>query len=132
MIALSIRQPWAWLIVNGHKRLENRTWATRHRGPILIHAAKAMTRADYGGAAMLAEADGVTLPPFEALERGGIVGQAEIVDCINYSTSHWFFGPYAFVLENACPLPFRPVPGKLGFFLPKYHPHPRRTEDGAA
>ena len=36
--ALSIRQPWAWLILNGYKDLENRTWRTDYRGPLLIHA----------------------------------------------------------------------------------------------
>src|SRR5437763_3986357 len=33
-----IRQPWAWLIVNGFKDIENRTWATRYRGPLIIQA----------------------------------------------------------------------------------------------
>jgi len=38
LTCLSVRQPWAWLIVNGHKDVENRTWSTQHRGDILIHA----------------------------------------------------------------------------------------------
>ena len=42
MKAISIRQPWAWLIVHGYKDVENRTWATKHRGPILIHAGKTL------------------------------------------------------------------------------------------
>ena len=36
--AISVHQPWAWAIVAGHKIIENRTWAVRHRGPIAIHA----------------------------------------------------------------------------------------------
>jgi hypothetical protein len=36
--ALSVRQPWAWLIVNGLKDIENRPRRTLHRGPLLIHA----------------------------------------------------------------------------------------------
>lgn len=47
MKALSIRQPWAWAIVNAGKRVENRTWETRYRGPILIHAAKGVTKREY-------------------------------------------------------------------------------------
>ena len=47
MKALSIRQPWAWLIVCGHKPLENRSWPTPYRGPLLIHAAKGMARVEY-------------------------------------------------------------------------------------
>ena len=38
MKALSIKQPWAWLIVNGFKDIENRTWRTKIRGEFLIHA----------------------------------------------------------------------------------------------
>src|SRR5436189_5084024 len=38
MKALSVRQPWAWLIVNGYKDIENRDWATKRRGRIWIHA----------------------------------------------------------------------------------------------
>ena len=38
--ALSIQQPWAWLIVNGHKDIENRDWRTNFRGPVAIHAGK--------------------------------------------------------------------------------------------
>jgi hypothetical protein len=36
--ALSVPQPRAWLVINGWKPVENRTWATKFRGPILIHA----------------------------------------------------------------------------------------------
>lgn len=38
MQAISVLQPWAWAIAHGHKRVENRTWNTSHRGPLLIHA----------------------------------------------------------------------------------------------
>lgn len=38
MKVLSIRQPWASLIVKGCKDVENRTWKTDYRGPIAIHA----------------------------------------------------------------------------------------------
>jgi hypothetical protein len=40
--ALSIRQPWAWLIVTGYKDIENRSWRTNYRGPLLIHAGRAI------------------------------------------------------------------------------------------
>jgi hypothetical protein len=36
--AISIRQPWAWLIVNGYMDVENRIWAANVRGRVLIHA----------------------------------------------------------------------------------------------
>lgn len=40
MKALSIWQPWAWLIAAGQKRIETRCWSTLYRGPLLIHAGK--------------------------------------------------------------------------------------------
>lgn len=41
MKALSIRQPWAWMILHAGKDIENREWPTRFRGRVLIHASKA-------------------------------------------------------------------------------------------
>jgi hypothetical protein len=120
--ALSLRQPWAWLIVNGHKDIENRSWKTTIRGPVLIHASKAMSREEYDAAKETAElacafdSKQIELPAFEDLERGGIVGQVDIVDCVDKHPSPWFFGDFGFVLENAKPLPFRPQKGALGFF----------------
>ena len=123
MKALSIRQPWAWLILNAGKDIENRDWRTAQRGRVLVHAAKGMTLAEYrNGIDTLAEAkmsnraDRVVLPLPEELERGGIVGSVEIVDCVHRSASPWFFGEYGFVLANPQHLPFRPYRGSLGFF----------------
>lgn len=121
MKALSIRQPWAWCIISAGKDIENRDWPTRFRGPILIHASKGMTRYEYEDCmetVFTANALGTKLkvPAFEELQRGGIVGQAEIVDCVTASPSPWFFGAYGFVLRNAKPLPFRPFKGALGLF----------------
>lgn len=116
MKALSIRQPWAWLIVNGHKDIENRTWPTRMRGEVLIHASKGMTRDEYEDTFDLALEQGIQLPPFEFIERGGIVGLATITGCVTESESPWFFGPQGFLLRDAKPLPFVPFKGMLGFF----------------
>ncbi len=127
-MALSIRQPWAWAIVRAGKDIENRNWPTRYRGPVCIHAAKGMTRGEYDDAnsfiqGVLGPRDndwlmrwlGVCAAP-DRLERGGIIGIAEIVDCVSYSDSPWFFGHYGFVLRNAQPVDFIPVKGALGFF----------------
>ena len=40
-LALSIRQPWAELILSGRKTLELRTWITDYRGPLWLHTGKA-------------------------------------------------------------------------------------------
>jgi hypothetical protein len=122
MMALSIRQPWAWLIANGHKDIENRCWKTLRRETIYIHASKGMTRGEYDDALKTCElvsamsGEAITLPPFEDLERGGIIGTVEIAGCVNKHPSPWFFGEFGFILENAKPLPFRPYRGALGFF----------------
>lgn len=117
MMALSIRQPWAWLIVNGHKDVENRTWPTDRTGPILIHAGLKMSREDYHQARRLCEAMGIELPRAEYLmPRGGVIGRATITGCVTASPSPWFFGPYGFTLTDAAPLPFRPARGHLNFF----------------
>lgn len=42
MKALSITQPWATLIAQGHKRIETRSWSTNYRGPLVIHAGKSL------------------------------------------------------------------------------------------
>ena len=124
MKALSIRQPWAWLILHAGKDIENRDWPTRYRGPILIHASKGMTRSEYddaeatayGTLRLLGPTSDFPLPKFNDIERGGIIGQVDLVDCVQDSTSPWFFGKYGFVLRNPKPLPFTPLKGQLGFF----------------
>jgi len=118
-VALSIRQPWAWLIVNGYKDIENRDWTTKFRGRFLVHASKGMTRQEYDQCLEYCQSNPcgfVPLPDFDKLERGGIVGDVELVDCVNDHPSFWFNGEYGFVLQCARVLPFVPLKGMLGFF----------------
>lgn len=135
MKCISIRQPWAWLIVRPDlagearaaalaagliKTIENRIWHTNYRGPVLIHAAKGMTRAEYEGASGFAQAIGVdVVPAIDALDRGGIVGLANLVDCVHPKdrSSEWHMGDqYGFLLQDTRPLPFFSYTGKLGLF----------------
>lgn len=122
--ALSIRQPWAWLIVNGYKDIENRSWPTVFRGPFAVHAGQTMARRYYDETVASLRAAGICpsdIPPYEALDRGGIVGVARIVDCVEHSDSPWKHSDgYGFVLSDGRPVPFIPWPGRLGFFnLPR-------------
>ena len=117
MKALSVRQPWAWLIVNGYKPIENRSWPTRYRGEVLIHAGKSVDKE--GLAWVRQNFPHIPLPNGFSFECGGIVGQATITGCINPDSpnpSPWYAGEYGFVMKDAKPLPFRPYPGQLGFF----------------
>jgi hypothetical protein len=119
-LCLSIRQPWAWLIVNGWKNIENREWPTRQRGPIYVHASQTMTRDDYEACRIFVEGIHADLwsklPPPNKLERGGIVGQTTILSCVTQHESEWFCGPYGMVLDDSKPLPFVACPGQLRFF----------------
>jgi hypothetical protein len=119
--ALSIRQPWAWLVVHGHKDIENRDWSTPFRGQLLVHAGLTMTRAYYDqiteelGNASMQPAGG--LPSYEDLPRGGLVGWTRIIDCVEHSTSKWKQeGSFGFVLRDSRPMPFVPWKGRLQFF----------------
>lgn len=114
MKCLTVRQPWAWLLVNGHKDIENRSWKTKYRRPLMIHAAQ-QRAVDY--AALIKELrrrHRIHIPA--DLPTGRIVGIVTIVDCVKKSRSRWFFGPVGFVCARARRLPFVPLKGRLGIF----------------
>jgi hypothetical protein len=109
--ALSIRQPWAHLIAQGVKTIENRTCRTAYRGPLLIHAGARWYEEPREA---IETRHGIAIP--RNLPLGGIVGIADLVDIVEQSGDPFFFGPYGWVLDNARPLPFRAIPGRLGLF----------------
>ena len=123
-LALSIRQPWAWAIIHAGKDIENRDWPTRFRGPVCIHAAKGMTAAEFNSFMRTIHdvslsrpfPAGEMVPHSASLSRGGIIGVAEIVDCVGASASPGCFGRYGFVLRNAKPVGFIPAKGAHGLF----------------
>ena len=119
MKAISIRQPWAWLIINGYKDVENRDWPTHYRGRIWIHAGKnEAPKEEYIEALKLYEKlfpnEPTPWPP--SISKGGIVGTVDIVDCVDKSDSPWFFGKFGFVLKNPMRSDFIPYRGRLGLF----------------
>jgi hypothetical protein len=129
---LSGRQPWWWAILHAGKRIENRTWNTRYRGPILLHAASGCTRGEYERAIRwMLDAGvldpGLAVPPLDQMPRGGIVGRARIVGVIEphcpavlYPAGvvrAWHMPEqFGFVLADVAPLPFAPCCGRLGIF----------------
>lgn len=101
MKALSIHQPWAWAIMHAGKTIENRTWRTSHRGPLLIHASK--SRASYNRwAADWSTVFDCHLPPWSSLPAGAIVGTVDVVDCVRFTSGLglWGEGPWCWVLEG--------------------------------
>jgi hypothetical protein len=75
--ALSIRQPWAELILQGRKTIELRTWETEHRGAFWLHTGKAVDLA-------LDRKFGVTDPP-----RGAFVGRITLMDISPIDAQRW-------------------------------------------
>ncbi|MCE4056339.1 ASCH domain-containing protein [Pseudomonas sp. Au-Pse12] len=121
MKALSIRQPWAWLIIHGSKDVENRSWHTKYRGRFLVHASAGCTRKQWAEAVSFALEAGLIkhpaeIPPINELLLGGIVGSVELVDSVDHSESPWYMGQKGFLLRYPKPLAFTPYKGRLGFF----------------
>ena len=115
MKTLSVRQPWAWLIVSGYKDVENRTWRTSYRGPLLIHASQRVDReaTEYYRREILRAGD--EWP--DTLVTGAIIGIVTLVDCVTECESPWFSGPIGWRLADAGefldPIPAR---GRLGLW----------------
>jgi hypothetical protein len=74
---LTVRDPWAFLLIAGKKPIENRAWRTSHRGRLWIHAA---SRFDYGDFDWCKE-NGLAVPDADDLP-GGILGCVILTDCI--------------------------------------------------
>ena len=135
MKALSILQPWAWLItrpdITDHeerkiayldgriKNIENRTWRTPFRGRVLVHAGKKLPKREYADHVEdFADFDKIELPTFNQMKAmtGGIIGAVTITDCVADHQSKWKNEGWGFVLADATPYPFIPYRGQLGFF----------------
>ena len=135
MKALSIRQPWAWLICSGIKDVENRGWPTAVRGRVYVHAGRTMdvnipSWRRGGGVGSTEEwiLDRLTPEQRDAYHsarrsRGAIIGEVEIVNCryrhgenAGEDFSMWHaHGSHGFYLEDAV-LYAEPIPckGRLG------------------
>ena len=72
MKVLTIKQPWASLIIEGYKRFEFRSWKTKYRGELLIHTGKSIDKEAYERLkGYLTE-----------MPLGKIIGKVELTDCI--------------------------------------------------
>jgi hypothetical protein len=136
-IALSVRQPWATLLVCGLKSIEVRAWPTGRTGTVLIHASRTPDGRKLGWNLIPADFQHI------ATLRGGIIGISELTGCLAYRTAEsfsadrkkhlndpsWFRGPvlYGFTFTDARRIPFRRYPGWMRFFSVRPEP-PRRRE----
>ncbi len=124
--ALSLKQPWAALLVSGRKVIEVRRWPTARRGRILIHAARVSDPRPEVWRRVPADLERA------ARVVGGIIGVGDLLDCrtytdretfaadaeLHWNEADWFEGPrmYGFVFANLNVLPFRRLPGWMRFF----------------
>ncbi|WP_308745218.1 ASCH domain-containing protein [uncultured Bacteroides sp.] len=120
---LTVKQPWASLIVHGIKDIENRSWRTNFRGRILIHAS-----GSHGRKFSVDLTDAQTKAAFATIAKetmfgnmpfGSIIGSVEIVDCVQNHPSIWADnGVYHWVLANPILFekPIENVKGKLGLW----------------
>lgn len=116
MKALTVRQPWAELIMSGRKRFETRSWSTTHRGPLIIHAGATPAPSDLS----------VALTPSGVMHLGAGLGWVELIDVHpipphdggdEVELGDYTPGRYAWELANPvrwfAPIPMR---GKLGLW----------------
>lgn len=127
--ALTVCQYYAEEIAQGLKRVENRNWATKYRGPLLIHAGK--SRAWLDGETD----DELAIRYGRRLEFGAIIARVSLVDCLRASEiedgkhegkypglispnhKHHINGPWCFVLSNVERIdPAIPFKGAQGFW----------------
>lgn len=131
--ALSIRQPWAALIVLGIKQFEFRTWSTEYRGPLLIHASQKFDQE--GLIHLIRHCVSMERKP-ELYDRGCIIGICELIACrrlirkdIDFKTAQMGGAPglFAWQLDNPRILPMFKCRGSLGLWTPsEWIAHRRR------
>ena len=127
--ALTIKQPWASLLVAGIKTVENRSWTTAYRGPLAIHAGAARER---NAAQMIADCLGRDLTASERvrwlldadLPQGQVLGVVELIDVVPVEQTHegdspWAIGPWCWRVRPGWQ--FKPharptLAGKLGLW----------------
>lgn len=115
MQTLSVRPAWAWAIMFGGKDIENRSWPTKHRGQLLIHASTNMTSADDDADEIMRIDPKLDVPLI--LETGAIMGVVDVVDCVQGHRSKWAYpDQWHWVLRNARPLAPFDTKGKLGIW----------------
>ena len=117
MKALSLIQPWASLVICGAKKIETRSWQTKYRGKLAIHASKSTKYVD-----LRDEEPFLTALRDETLHFGCVLGFAELWNVKEITETNlprepersfgdYEFGRYAWFLRNVVRLP-EPIPAK--------------------
>lgn len=115
--AVSIKQPWTYLVGAGIKPIENRTWPTKYRGPVLLHAgaqydtrhrnmSQLFTPEQWENMRVVGGKELLNKMISSSFDKSAIIGIANIVDCVINHPSVWaektegkmignVFAPYA-------------------------------------
>jgi hypothetical protein len=120
-LALSVRQPWAWAIVQGGKEIENRSLGAIRAGrmvpgTICLHAASGMRRDEYRYGQWRLARHGVICPRPDDLVRGAIIGTVEVTGIVTQSARAWFGGEAGLTLAKPQAIDPIPARGALGYF----------------
>jgi ASCH domain len=121
MKAITIKQPYAQLICEGIKDIENRTWKTNYRGRVLIHAGadKKMALNVLTSEQRDYFINSAAIKDVKEWKRSAIIGSVEIVDCVKNHTSVWAIeNNWHWVLANPILFghPILNVKGQLSFW----------------
>jgi hypothetical protein len=89
---LSVHPEWAWAIIFGRKDVENRSWSTKYRGTLLIHASSRKNSSELleNAREAICESSGIPtgdLP--DVFPNGSILGAVELIDCVAGADSSW-------------------------------------------
>lgn len=138
MKAITLTQPWATLVAIGAKRIETRSWATKYRGPLAIHAAKTFGVWGESGIKQLLnqypnfgkalDRDGWTIG---TLPRSCMVATCTLVDCIQITNKREVYGYVVSMGYNVVIPPDQPeldfgdyTPGRFAWLLADIKPLP--------
>jgi hypothetical protein len=113
--AITVCQPWAWAIIHGPKRIENRTWSTNYHGWLIIHAGKSR---DW----LCDEINDGTRVPADQLVFGAAIGVALMDGCnwpSTYDGDPFADGPWCWHFDRvrAFDTPYK-CRGSLGLWSP--------------
>lgn len=123
MKALTLWQPWASLIAFGAKQIETRSWDTRYRGPLAIHAGKGFPlecRALCAEEPFRSALQAAEIPDWQALPLGAVVAVVTVADCrpTGRTLSSYPFAPEWLPEEGSPERAFGDYrPGRYGWFL---------------
>lgn len=122
MKALSLWQPWAWLVANGHKLIENRPWAPpasqlQVGDRFAIHASKTFDVGDWGALIDLCKARRIAIPDRKMLVYGAVIATVQFDGVVH--------APHALALDQQ-PFFAGPVGWRLSYVRPLVEPVPCR------